>query len=183
MSTCRAGYHGAVDEPRWLDEHEARAWRGFISMQSQLLRRLSRELQRDSSLSEADFEVLVQLSEAPDGRQRLFELGRATQWEKSRLSHHLSRMAQRGLVVRETCPTDSRGAFVRLTEEGRAAIEEAAPKHVEHVRRWFIDVLGPVQLDTLAAISEKVLAGLIDEPDSCCAIDGSPEECSHAVDP
>ena len=165
--TCQpaAEYDSAVDEPRWLDEREALAWRGFISMQSQLRRRLARQMQADDGLSEADFEVLVRLSEAPDGRQRVFELAQASEWEKSRLSHHLSRMAQRGLVVRQTCPTDSRGAFVMLTDAGRRAIDQAAPKHVEHVRRWFIDVLSPEQLDAMAGIAQDVLAGLGEQPD------------------
>ena len=90
-----------MDEPRWLDEREQRAWRRFITMQAQLRARLARQMQRESGLSEADYEVLVQLSEAPCGRQRVFELGQATQWEKSRLSHHLTRMVQRGLVARD----------------------------------------------------------------------------------
>jgi len=160
-----------MEEPRWLDEREARAWRRFISMQAQLRARMARQLQRDSGLSEADYEVLVQLSEAPDGRQRVFELGRATQWEKSRLSHHLTRMAQRGLVARETCPTDFRGAFVVLTDAGREAIEGAAPQHVEHVRRWFVDALTPEQLDALAEMSDAVLERLDADSDGkeCCA--------------
>src|ERR1700750_610111 len=116
-----------------------RAWRQFIAMQGQLRARLARQLQRESGLSEADYEVLVQLSEAPCGRQRVFELGQATQWVKSRLSHHLTRMVQRGLCARESCPTDSRGAFVVLTDAGRRAVEAAAPQHVEHVREWFVD--------------------------------------------
>jgi DNA-binding MarR family transcriptional regulator len=160
----------AVEEPRWLDEREARAWRGFITMQAQLRARMARQLQRDSGLSEADYEVLVQLSEAPCARQRVFELGRATQWEKSRLSHHLTRMAQRGLVARETCPTDSRGAFVVLTEAGRRAIEEAAPRHVEHVRQWFVDPLTPEQLDAIADVADVVLERLATDGDGgCCA--------------
>jgi DNA-binding MarR family transcriptional regulator len=163
-----------MEETRWLDEREARAWRGFISMQTQLLRRLARQMQHDDGLSEADFEVLVRLSEAPEGRQRVFELGQATQWEKSRLSHHLSRMVQRGLVVRETCPTDSRGAFVKLTEAGRRAIEDAAPRHVAHVRRWFIDALSPEQLDALAGIAHDVLDGLGETAESgSCTLDPS----------
>ena len=162
-------YAGAVDEPRWLDEREQRAWRRFITMQGQLRARLARQLQRDSGLSEADYEVLVQLSEAPCGRQRVFELGQATQWEKSRLSHHLTRMVQRGLVARETCPTDSRGAFVRLTDAGREAIERAAPRHVEHVRDWFVDVLTREQLDALGEMAEAVLDRLAEDGDSACS--------------
>ena len=158
-----------VDEPRWLDEREQRDWRRFITMQAQLRARLARQMQRESGLSEADYEVLVQLSEAPCGRQRVFELGQATQWEKSRLSHHLTRMVQRGLVTRETCPTDSRGAFVVLTDAGRRAVEAAAPPHVEHVRDWFVDVLTPEQLDALAEMADAVLDRLAEDGDRACS--------------
>lgn len=151
---------------RWLDGAESRAWRSFLQMHAQLRGRLGRQLQRDHGLSEADYEVLVNLTESPGGRLRPFELGRATQREKSRLSHHLTRMADRGLVVRETCPTDSRGSVIVVTDAGRAAIAAAAPHHLEHVRRWFIDALTPEQLAALADISETVLARLAADPDS-----------------
>jgi DNA-binding MarR family transcriptional regulator len=108
-------------------------------------------------LSLSDYEVLVHLSEAPDGQLRAYQLSRALQWEKSRLSHHLTRMEGRGLVTRREGKTDGRGAFVVLTQEGRAAIEAAAPTHVADVRDAFIDVLTPAQLDTLAEISDAVL--------------------------
>jgi len=136
-------------------------------MQQRLTRQVARDLQHETGLSAADYEVLVQLSEAPSGRLRAFELGGVTQWEKSRLSHHISRMVDRGLVKREACPTDNRGAFIVMTAAGRKAIEAAAPRHVEHVRRWFIDSLTPDQLDALAEISETVLANLDDDPESC----------------
>lgn len=138
-------------------------------MQREVGGRAARELQHASGLSGADYEVLVNLSEAPAGRLRAFELGRATQWEKSRLSHHITRMVERGLVRRESCPTDSRGAFVVMTAAGRKAIEAAAPIHVEHVRRLFLDSLTSEQLDALAAISEAVLAKLKDDPESCAS--------------
>lgn len=147
-------------ETRWLTPEEQAAWRAFLAMHTQLRRRLSRRLQQATGLSEADYEVLVNLSEAPDGRMRAYELGRDTGWEKSRLSHHLTRMAQRGLVARETCASDRRGAFVAITPEGRGAIEAAAPSHVEHVRRWFVDVLTPAQLKALGKISTTVLGAL-----------------------
>ncbi|MHB8467996.1 MAG: MarR family winged helix-turn-helix transcriptional regulator [Acidimicrobiales bacterium] len=158
-----------MSEPRWLNPLEARAWRGLLTMQGRLLRRVARDLQRETGLSAADYEVLVNLSEAPSGRARSFELGSATQWEKSRLSHHLTRMAQRGLVVRESCPTDSRGSFIALTDAGRAAIDAAAPRHVEHVRRWFIDALTADQLTALAEISDVVLAELDDDGEDGCS--------------
>lgn len=156
-------------ETRWLTGEEARAWRGFERMRVELTARLDRHLLRDSGLSGSDYEVLVHLSEEPTGRLRAFELGAAMQWEKSRLSHHLSRMERRGLVRREQCPTDARGLFVTLTDEGRAAIEDAAPQHVEQVRRHFVDVLTPEQLVTMAGIADAVLAELhgTDESSDC----------------
>jgi DNA-binding MarR family transcriptional regulator len=91
---------------------------------------------------------------------RAFELSRRLGWEKSRLSHHIARMEARGLVGREPCDTDHRGAFVVLTPTGRAAIEVAAPGHVEGVRRHFIDLLTPEQLEVLADITDTVLTEL-----------------------
>ena len=148
------------DEPRWLDAREARAWRGYTQMQAQLSAHVHRALLRDTGLSLSDYGVLVHLSEAPEGRLRAFQLGAALQWEKSRLSHHLTRMQARGLVTRQVCSSDGRGAFVVLTPEGRAAIEAAAPAHVADVRAHFVDVLTPAQLDVLAEIAEAVLAKL-----------------------
>ncbi len=154
----------------WLNEREERAWRGFVNLHQQVRRRLARELQRNSGLSEADYEVLVHLSEAPEGRLRPYELGRITQWEKSRLSHHLSRMGERGLVERQVCTTDSRGSLVAITDAGRAAITAAAPQHVEDVRRLFIDVLTPDQLDAIAEISDTVMENLsAEDPDEACS--------------
>jgi DNA-binding MarR family transcriptional regulator len=146
-----------MEEPQWLDEQEARAWRGYMRMHPQVQGRLARDLTARSGLSEADYEVLVNLTEAPDGRLRHFALGEALQWDRSRLSHQLTRMAGRGLVTKEACPTDARGSFVVLTDAGRAAIESAAPAHVAAVRRYFIDALDAEQLDALADIAQTVL--------------------------
>lgn len=152
---------------RWLSEPEQTAWRAYIRMQAELEAQLNRRLHERFGLSMADYEVLVHLSEAPDGVLRLFELGRIVDWEKSRLSHHLTRMAKRGLVERRECPSDGRGAFVALTPVGRAAIERAAPGHVEDVRDLVVDVLGPDRLAALGDIANSVLAALADadEPD------------------
>ncbi len=150
----------SVQPPPWLDAQEQRAWRSFLDMESQLSRVLGRELQRQTGLSNADYAVLVHLSEAPAGRMRPFELGDAAGFEKSRLSHQLTRMERRGLVERQLCPSDSRGSFVALTATGRAAIEVAAPFHVAQVRRWFLSPLEIEQLDALTSISEVLLAHL-----------------------
>src|SRR3569623_899782 len=115
-----------MGETNWLDADQQHAWRQFLQMQTQLRSRISRQLKAEQNLSEADYEVLVCLSETPSGRLRPYELGQFTLWETSRLSHHFSRMVERGLVTREACPTDQRGALIALTEQGRAAIEQAA---------------------------------------------------------
>ncbi|QBI20345.1 MarR family transcriptional regulator [Egibacter rhizosphaerae] len=153
-----------TSEPRWLDDRELAAWRGFVRMQGRLATRLNRELLAAAGLSLADYEVLVHLSEASDGRLRSFQLCELTDWEKSRLSHHLKRMERRGLVSREGCESDRRGDYVVLTAYGRETIEAAAPAHVEHVRRYLIDLLDPQQLDALASITTTVLERL-GEPD------------------
>lgn len=145
---------------RWLDDGEQHAWRAYLRMHRQLTVQLNRQLQADSGLSLSDYDVLVHLSEAPDGRLRPFELRRGVQWEQSRLSHHLTRMQHRGLVRREGCTEDGRGAFVVLTDDGRRALESAAPDHVEAVRRLFLDGLTPEQLTLLGQLSTQVLARL-----------------------
>jgi DNA-binding MarR family transcriptional regulator len=147
---------------RWLTPEEQRAWRGFVRLHERLGGRLGRMLQAESSVSPADFAVLVNLTDTPDGRQRYQDLSRALEWEKSRMSHHIARMAGRGLVVREECPEDARGAFVVITDAGRAAIEAAAPRHVEAVRELFLDHVTPAELRVLADISERVI-GKLDE--------------------
>ena len=145
---------------RWLSDEEQRAWRAFQRATAELSRRLGEELGRHSCLSDSDYAVLVCLSEAPEGRLRARDIALELSWEKSRLSHHLTRMVGRGLVCREECPTDARGAFVVLTPEGRAAIEAAAPRHVEDVRRWFVEVLTPEQLAAVGEACEAVVTRL-----------------------
>lgn len=146
---------------RWLDEKEQRAWRSLQLMQMRLTAHLARQL-ASSGLSYSDYVVLVSLTEQPHGRMRLYELGRVLGWEKSRLSHHIARMAERGLVDKVRCGTDRRGADVVVTGQGRKEIEAAAPGHVEAVRRLFVDRLSPEQLDQIAAAAEAVVAGLDD---------------------
>lgn len=153
-----------MEDVHWLDDREARAWRGLQRMQMRLAAELARRLAADSGLSYQDYLVLVALTDRPDGRLRPFELARELGWEKSRLSHHLVRMAERGLITKEECEEDRRGAFVVVTGHGKEEITGAAPGHVDAVRQLFVDQLTPGQLDTIASAAETVLAGL-DEPD------------------
>jgi DNA-binding MarR family transcriptional regulator len=145
---------------RWLTPDELRAWTGLQRLQAQLGAELNRHLSAHSDLSLQDYGVLVVLSEQPAGRLRPYELGRQLGWEKSRVSRHVGRMEARGLVERRPCRTDQRGRYVAITEPGRAALEGAAPAHVAHVRRVFIDLLTPGQLATLAGIADTVVGAL-----------------------
>ncbi|MDG4779131.1 MarR family transcriptional regulator [Micromonospora sp. WMMD961] len=146
-----------MDAPRWLDEREDRAWRGYRRMRRLLDLELARELTQDAGLSEPDYDVLSDLSESTEGRLRLRDLADRMLWSRSRLSHHLTRMQQRGLVTREECADDARGSVVVLTPAGRQAIESAAPGHVAAVRRHLIDLLSPAEIDALGALTHRVV--------------------------
>jgi DNA-binding MarR family transcriptional regulator len=142
---------------RWLTDEEQRAWRGLLRTTAQLNARANRQLLQEYGISLADYEVLVALSEAPEDRLRVFEVADALAWEQSRVSHQLARMQRRGLITREGCGTDARGAFAVLTRAGRAAIEQAAPAHVELVRQLVFDNLSHEQVSALIEITTRVL--------------------------
>jgi DNA-binding MarR family transcriptional regulator len=154
----------STTEPRWLDEAEDRAWRGYMRMRTLLHAQIVRDLARESGLSGPDYDVLSTVSEADGRRERLAALAARMAWSRSRLSHHITRMEQRGLVTREDCDSDGRGAFVVLTDAGWRAIQDAAPGHVASVRRHFIDLLSREQLDALAEISQTVVRRLGEQP-------------------
>jgi DNA-binding MarR family transcriptional regulator len=145
------------DNVPWLSAEEQRSWRAFIRLHQKLSRRLVADLQAHSGLSGADFEILVALTDVPEGRVRFQDLAEEIDWERSRLSHQVARMIKRGLVAREECAEDGRGAFVVITPQGREVIGAAAPKHVVTVRRLVIDALGPGELAALGRISSRVL--------------------------
>ena len=147
-------------EVTWLTDRQEQVWRRWLAVNARLPAALHRELQTDAGLSLPDFDVLVHLSDTTTGRIRVSDLGQALQWEKSRTSHHLTRMERRGLVRRENCPEDARGAFVVMTTAGREAIERAAPGHVRTVRALIFDQLTDDELDALDSITRKVHARL-----------------------
>ncbi|MEZ0111229.1 DNA-binding MarR family transcriptional regulator [Catenulispora sp. EB89] len=148
-------------EPRWLNDDEMRAWLAYRRMRLLLSAEINRDLAREAGLSEADYDVLSNLT-TTDDRRRLSELAARMQWSKSRLSHHITRMEQRGLVRREEVDGDARGSFVALTPQGRRTIEEAAPGHVASVRRHLMDRLTPEQIRVLGEIGDVVLGPLED---------------------
>jgi len=145
---------------RWLTAEQERVWRRWVTLNARLSATLQRELQDDAGLSMQDYEVLVHLTDSAEGRVRVTDLARLLLWERSRVSHHVTRMESRRLVRREECAEDGRGAFVVITPQGRAAIEQAAPGHVNTVRLLVFDALSPEEIDAFATIIDKALAQL-----------------------
>lgn len=149
-----------MSEVPWLDARQERAWRALQLMQMRLDGELARRLVAESGLSYADYVVLVALTDEPDGRLRPYQLAHLLGWEKSRLSHHVTRMGARDLVSRESCPSDKRGSFVVITPRGRKEIEAAAPGHARAVRDLFVDLLAPSQLDLVGDVADTILEAL-----------------------
>ncbi|ADB30776.1 transcriptional regulator, MarR family [Kribbella flavida DSM 17836] len=154
-----------VNEP-WLSEDEQQAWRSHLLMWKRLEAHLSRHLQREFGLSASDFEILVNLSESATGRMRAFELGEATQWEKSRMSHHLSRMEKRGLIAKVAC--DARYPEIAITEQGLEAIRACAPAHAALVRELVVDVLGTNRMVALGEAADEVVAAVEKHQQTTC---------------
>jgi DNA-binding MarR family transcriptional regulator len=152
-----------VDEVRWLDDRQQHLWRSYLRVNQELYALLSALHVSESGISPADYAVLVALSEAPEGVIRARDLGTELGWDRSRLSHHVSRMEKRGMVVREQCEEDARGLMVRIAPDGRTAIEAAAPAHAEAVQRHFFDLLSGEEIDTLTAVFDRVLDKLDSE--------------------
>ncbi|WP_436534974.1 MarR family winged helix-turn-helix transcriptional regulator [Actinoplanes sp. HUAS TT8] len=132
-------------------------WQAYQRMRVLLNGQINRELSRTTGLSEADFDILFFMEQSPETSVRSVALRCGLAWEKSRLSHQLRRMEQRGLI--EKAP----GAVIHLTDKGRSQIAAARDCHEAAVRRYFGDVLTAEQLAALATISEQVVAGLAQE--------------------
>jgi DNA-binding MarR family transcriptional regulator len=144
-------------DARWLDAEEQRTWRAFLGATKLLFDQLDRELQRDAGMPHAYYEILVVLSEAPRRTLRMSELAALTRSSRSRLSHAVAKLEDKGWVHRRDCPTDRRGQLAELTTAGFAALVAAAPGHVEGVRTHLFDQLSPEQVAQLRQISEAVV--------------------------
>lgn len=150
-----------TDDSPWLSGDAQILWQRWLRLNALLPGVLHRELQADAGLSLSDFEVLVKLTDTAEGRVRVSDLARGLNWERSRLSHHVSRMERRGLVERSECLDDGRGALVVLTAHGRSAIECAAPGHATMVRQLIFDDLTPEELSVMSVVIDKVLGRLL----------------------
>jgi DNA-binding MarR family transcriptional regulator len=145
---------------RWLTPEEQRAWRSYVESSKLLFDALDRQLQRDADMPHAYYEILVRLSEADQRSLRMSELAQRTRSSRSRLSHAVARLEERGWVAREECATDRRGQIARLTDAGFDTLRAAAPGHVEAVRQYLVDVLTPEQLQQLSTVNEAIIEAI-----------------------
>jgi DNA-binding MarR family transcriptional regulator len=148
--------------PRWLTAAEQRVWRDYLDVMRRLMDRLNRQLVDEAGMSLAEYEVLVQLSESPRRRLRMSELADLVVNSRSRLTHTVSRLEERGFVSREECPDDRRGILCVLRDEGFAALAAAAPGHVEAVRSIVFDPLDAEDVEALGVATRKVRAAFRD---------------------
>jgi DNA-binding MarR family transcriptional regulator len=155
-----SGDRASVAETRWLDAEEQKAWRAWLFSSMLLQDRLDRELTHGTGISHAYYEILVALSETDGRMMRMSELADRCLSSRSRLSHAVSRLEERGWVRRQVCPEDGRGQLAVLTDEGFAALEAAAPVHVESVRTHLFDQLTPEQIANMRDIGETLLRHL-----------------------
>jgi DNA-binding MarR family transcriptional regulator len=163
-----------VEQTRWLDAGEQQLWRSWIRAQTRLVTRLDAELQAAHDLSFADYEVLVNLSEAPERSLRMAELAERLRLSPSGLTRRLDGLVRDGMVERRKCPSDGRGSLARLTDDGMACLEAAAPTHVAGVRRYFVDPLDAAQRQAMAetlSVIEAALAPRRGEPQGVCPAD------------
>jgi DNA-binding MarR family transcriptional regulator len=160
VSTAPQGPADPGREPRWLSADEQRAWRAWLYSSQLLQDRLDRELTHRTGISHAYYEVLVALSEAEGRMLRMSELADRCLSSRSRLSHAVSRLEERGWVRRQVCAEDGRGQLAVLTDEGFAALQAAAPVHVEGVRSHLFDQLTPEQVEHMRDLGETLLRHL-----------------------
>jgi DNA-binding MarR family transcriptional regulator len=149
-----------VDGTRWLNDREARAWQAFLLASQLLMDQLDRELQEEAGIPHAYYAIMAVLSEQTEHALRMTEIADRLRFSKSRLTHAIGRLEERGWVERAACPTDRRGAFAVLTEAGQQALAAAAPGHVAGVRRHLFDRLTAEQVEQLRAIGEAVAGPL-----------------------
>jgi DNA-binding MarR family transcriptional regulator len=155
--------------PRWLSDAEQQTWRAWLEVMRLLQVKLEDRMHERHDLNFTDYQVLVELSEAEDSRLRMTELANRTLLSKSRLSHQVGRMEKAGLVERQDCPSDRRGAFAVITEHGWDVLRAAAPGHVEDVREMFIDLMSPQEVAVVGQAMGIIAEKLRQSPGLGCA--------------
>jgi DNA-binding MarR family transcriptional regulator len=167
---------GPAPTDGWLDGDQQRAWLAYIRVQLRLAYEMNRQLLADSDMSLPDYHVLTALSVADGERMQITVLAAQIGWERSRVSHHVRRMSARGLVTCGLSAADRRVTEVTLTDRGRQAMKEAAPGHVELVRRLFFGGLPPGLVGPLSEALESVYANIIEQGSLPPPVDWHPAE-------
>lgn len=135
-----------------LNGVELEAWAGLLEIHQRLAHELDADLEQAHGISLGDYDVLVQLRDAPDGHLRMTELADAVLITRSGLTRLVDRLERRGLVERVRCPSDGRGLWAGLTEAGRERLAEARVTHLAGVRRRFLDPLPAGDIERLSRI-------------------------------
>lgn len=163
------GTAATATAPRWLTDAEQRTWRAWLEVMRLLPAQLEDRLHDRHDLNLTDYQVLVELSESDEGRLRMTELSNRTSLSKSRLSHQIGRMEKAGLVERQDCPSDRRGAFAVITDQGWELMRAAAPGHVDDVRELFMDLMSPAEVEAVGRAMSVIAQRLRRSPGTGCA--------------
>lgn len=161
-----------MTEVSQISDAEWDVWRSFTTMRRQLDLALEQQLQRDAGISRADFEILLAIFEAPEKQLRARELVDRLGWEKSRVSHQVTRMEHRNLVTRRECDSDLRSSWILLTPAGKRAVLGSMRDHAMTIRKYFFDALTPTELEVMSAASQRVLDAI--DPPACNRVDEEP---------
>lgn len=145
-----------VNDGSPLTALELDAWRGMLAVHRAVVGRLDAELRARHGLSVTSYEVLMLVGDAPRGRLRVSELSAATLLSVSGMSRMVDRLVREGLVVKESCEEDGRGADVALTDAGRARLAEARAAHLAGVRREFLSRFDEGELREMGAFWARV---------------------------
>jgi DNA-binding MarR family transcriptional regulator len=147
---------------RTLTREQQRAWLAYMRVQLRLTYEMNRELQADSNLSLPDYDVLNALRYARGGRMQITALAAQIGWERSRVSHHVRRLQNRGLVESRQAPADRRASEITITDQGWDEITHASSGHIDLVRRLFFDGLPDELLEPLTVGLERVYDNILD---------------------
>jgi DNA-binding MarR family transcriptional regulator len=168
----------APRESQWLDAEERQTWLALAGALIRLPAALDAQLRRDAGISHFEYQVLALLSEAPDRTLRMSELAVRAEGSQPRLSQVVARMEQRGWVRRTPDPADGRYTLAILTDQGWAKVTEAAPGHLEEVRRLVFDPLTKAQSRQLREIGRRIMRAT-DADDR--GIDGKPPPAAKSA--
>jgi DNA-binding MarR family transcriptional regulator len=149
-------------QPHLSEDPRMLAWRAFLQAHSAVVARLEHELEVETELSLSQYEVLLHLRFAPEGRMRMQELAGSVLLSKSGVTRLVDRMAVAGLVERAACESDRRVTYAGITEEGRRALREADPVHLRGIEEHFARFLTPEEAGTMAALLLKIFRNAVD---------------------